>query len=62
MPGSEDPAHPLNYPLRTRDDWVDAGCVAIIRHTTDIGAAGGADAHHLLQPADASANHRRRIA
>ncbi|RYD30352.1 MAG: hypothetical protein EOP57_00050 [Sphingomonadales bacterium] len=39
-PHSEDPAHPLNYPLGTRDGWTDNGCVAV-RHTTAIGAAGG---------------------
>ncbi|MGJ7580800.1 hypothetical protein ACSFA3_11525 [Variovorax sp. RHLX14] len=42
VPANKDPAHPQNYPpqAQNRASWTDNGCVAI-RHTTDIGAAGG---------------------
>ena len=40
VPANADLAHPLNYLSRDRPAWTDNGCV-VVRHTTDIGAAGG---------------------
>ena len=59
---NKDMAHPLNYLSRDSPAWTDNGCV-VVRHTTDIGADGGAPTRivffsvsmHLRTIADAPA-------